>query len=98
MVRSVPWSSVAAMWLCAALPILRAQNQATPPRATGLKVTYAPLDPDQRRKEGEHSVRARVLSLCVERGESPTPLIAPGMFEATFRGVLPLQVRDRYRF
>jgi len=98
MVRSVP-TSLAAAWLCAALlPALRAQNQSASPRATGLKVTYAPLDPDQRRKEGEHSVRARVLSLCVERGEAPTPLIAPGMFEATFRGLLPLPVRDRYRF
>src|SRR5262245_20388321 len=98
MFRSVP-TSLAAAWLCAALlPVLRAPSQNAAPRATGLKVTYAPLDADQRHKEGEHSVRARVLSLCVEAGEAPAPLLSPGMFEATFRGLLPLPVRDRYRF
>lgn len=67
-------------------------------RAQGLKVTYAPLDASRRHKEGAHSFRARVLSLAVERGETPTPLIAPGMFEAKFEGVLALAARDRFRF
>ena len=68
------------------------------PRKRGLKVTYSPLDPEQRREEGEHSYRADFLSIDVQRGEAPTPMMSPGMFTARFQGVLPLNVRDRYRF
>jgi cytochrome c2 len=64
----------------------------------GIKVSYSPLDPEQRRKEGEHSYRADFLSLAVERGETPTPMISPGMFTARFEGTLVLPVRDRYDF
>ncbi|MGE3172426.1 MAG: hypothetical protein AB7O97_07340 [Planctomycetota bacterium] len=67
-------------------------------RAQGLKVTYAPLQPERRDKQGVHSYRARVMSLCVERGETPTPMIDAGMFAVTFEGLLPLPVRDRFRF
>mgnify|MGYP003339657441 CR=1 FL=1 len=63
-----------------------------------LVLTVAPLDPEQKAKEGVHTVRTSLLSLAVERGESVVPAIAPGMFTATFRTVLPLSVRDRYRF
>ncbi len=77
---------------------LPAQTTTVPVRQPGLKVTYAPLDPDRRQKIGSHSYRARLLSLCVERGETPTPMFEPGLFEATFHGVLPLTVRDRYHF
>ncbi|MEQ1632465.1 MAG: c-type cytochrome [Planctomycetota bacterium] len=79
-----------------------AQGQGTAPvqpaRSQGLKVTYAPLEADKKTKEGTHSYRARLLSLAVERGETPTPMLSPGMFEATFAGVLELQVRDRFHF
>lgn len=68
------------------------------PREKGLKVTFEPVDHDRRSAEGVHSQRARLLSLAVQRGETPTPMLAPGAFRATFRGVLPLAVRDRYRF
>ena len=71
---------------------------APPARPRGLAVTYEPLDPDQRAKEGTHTYRTGLLSLGVERGETPTPMLSPGMFKATFRAVVPLAVRDRYRF
>lgn len=91
--------------LAALLAPLAAQDPATTAvqvpadaRAPGLKVSWSPLDPEQRQKDGVHSERVRVLSVCVERGETPTPRLPPGMFEATFRGLLTLPVRDRYRF
>ena len=67
-------------------------------RAKGLSLSVAPLDPEQKAKEGVHTVRASLLSLAVERGETVVPALTPGMFSATFRTVLPLSVRDRYRF
>jgi hypothetical protein len=98
---------IATLSLCVSLVDARLSAQQEPAaaaaapataRAQGLKVTYAPFDAERRKKEGSHSFRARVASLAVERGETPTPLIAPGAFEAKFEGVLPLAVRDRYRF
>src|SRR5262249_17650482 len=53
---------------------------------------------EQKAKEGAHSYRTGLLSLAVERGETPTPMLSPGMFKATFRAFVPLAVRDRYRF
>lgn len=67
-------------------------------RARGLKVTYEPLDPEQRGREGVHSYRADFLALAVERGETPTPLLSPGLFAATFRGIVELNLRERFRF
>ena len=98
---------IATLSLCVSLVDARLSAQQEPAaaaaapataRAQGLKVTYAPFDAERRKKEGSHSFRARLASLAVERGETPTPLIAPGAFEAKFEGVLPLAVRDRYRF
>jgi cbb3-type cytochrome oxidase cytochrome c subunit len=45
-----------------------------------------------------HTEGLRLLSLHVERGESPTPFLPPGMFRARFEGLLPVPMRDRYRF
>ncbi len=87
-----------------AAPHARGQGTASPAapaqvaRSQGLKVTYAPLEPKRKTKEGTHSYRTRLLSLAVERGETPTPMLSPGMFDAKFEGVLNLQVRDRFHF
>ncbi len=80
----------------AALP--QGPTNSAPAMAQGLKVTYAPLEADRRRKEGAHSSRVRLLSCCVERTETPSPLLSPGMFEAAFAGRLSLSVRDRFSF
>lgn len=69
-----------------------------PARVQGLSLVVEPLDLAERAKQGVHAVRAHLLSLAVERGESPSPMLSMGMFTATFRTVLPLPVRDRYRF
>ena len=52
--------------------------------------------PDQKRVV--HSQRARLLSLAVERGESPSPFVPVGMFRATYRAIVPLPARDRFHF
>src|SRR5262249_43877563 len=67
-------------------------------RPRGVSVTFEPLDPDVKAKEGSHTVRERLLALAVERGETPTPMLSPGMFQAPLRAVLPLPARDRIRF
>lgn len=64
------------------------------PMARGLKVTFETLRGDK----VVHSQRARLLSLGVERGESPTPFLPPGGFRATYRGVVTLAARDRMNF
>ena len=66
--------------------------------AQGLKVTWEPVVAEKRQKEGAHSYRARLLSLHVDKGESPTPLLSPGMFRATFEGAIPIPVRERHTF
>ncbi|MBK8097359.1 MAG: c-type cytochrome [Planctomycetes bacterium] len=68
------------------------------PRARGLIVRYESLDAETRKKEGAWSTRARLLALDVQRGESPTPMLSPGMFSATFTGILPMPARERCKF
>lgn len=65
-------------------------------RTQGAKVTFERLGGDG--PALRHSQRARLLSLAVERGETPTPFVEPGMFRATFEAVVSLPARDRYRF
>ena len=104
MLRTLPLAFLAICMASSVAAPLVAQGQpaaaAAPvaPRSQGLKVTYAPLDADRKGREGVHSFRARVASLAVERGETPTPLLSPGMFQAKFEGVVQLALRDRYRF
>jgi len=45
-----------------------------------------------------HTTTARLLSLAVERGETPTPFVSPGLFRATFEAVVALPLRERYQF
>lgn len=87
--------------LCAWLPCaaLLAQAGGAGPagsRARGVQVTFQQLG-----GEGAapgHTEVARVLSLAVERGEAPTPFVAPGWFRASYRAVVTLPLRERYRF
>ncbi|HEU4418270.1 MAG TPA: c-type cytochrome [Planctomycetota bacterium] len=92
------WSAVIA---AAALSAL-AQEPAAPappqePRVRGAKVTFErPAAGDQ--KAVVHSQRARLLSLAVERGETPSPFVPVGMFRATWHATVPLPARDRFHF
>ncbi|MCK5943289.1 MAG: c-type cytochrome, partial [Planctomycetes bacterium] len=64
------------------------------PMARGAKVTYA----TRRGDKVTHSQRARLLSLAVERGETPTAFLPEGPFTATFEAVVTLPARDRMNF
>ncbi|HEX6811206.1 MAG TPA: c-type cytochrome [Planctomycetota bacterium] len=67
------------------------------PRARGAKVTFERLAaPDQ--KPVVHSQLARLLSLAVERGETPSPFVPAGTFRATYRAIVALPARDRFHF
>jgi len=95
------WS--AAGWFAAggteaAVAPVAAQDPTVSQVTQGLKVTWEPVVAEKRQKEGAHSYRARLLSLHVDKGESPTPLLSPGMFRATFEGSIPVPVRERYTF
>ncbi len=41
---------------------------------------------------------ARLAALHVPEGEPPSPFLDPGSFEATFRGVIELDLNDSFRF
>lgn len=75
-------------------PAAAAASQAA--RAPGAKVTFERLGGET--PAPRQSQRARLLSLAVERGETPTPFVAPGLFRATYTATLQLPARDRCRF
>ena len=62
--------------------------------ARGAKVTFSTVRGDK----VTHSQRARLLSLAVERGETPTPYLPAGAFRAQFDAVVTLPARDRMKF
>lgn len=64
------------------------------PMTRGAKVTFAAVRGDK----SQHSQRARLLSLAVERGETPTPFLPVGAFRATYETVVTLPARDRMNF
>ncbi len=66
-------------------------------RARGAQVTFERVGPADAAPQ-VHSQRARLLSLAVERGETATPFVPPGLFRATYRTILTLPARDRMRF
>lgn len=72
----------------------RAQDPGAAAAPRGVQVTFERLD------DGKVRVvqRQRLLSLAVERGETPSPLFEPGLFRATFRARIELPLRDRHRF
>ena len=41
---------------------------------------------------------ARLAALYVPEGEPPSPFLAPGSFEATYRGAIDLDLNDSFRF
>jgi mono/diheme cytochrome c family protein len=90
--RRLPW-----LWLAVAAAIVPAPAQETglAPARRGVAVTFARQGPG-----GEQTdvVRMTLLSLCVERGETATPFLDPGLFRSTHRARLTLPVRDRHRF
>lgn len=62
--------------------------------ARGVKVTFESVSDSKLR----HSNRARLLSLAVERGETPTPYLPVGAFRATYETVVTLPARDKMNF
>lgn len=60
----------------------------------GAKVTFVKTGSDATKV----SVRSRLLALAVERGETPHPALAPGLFVARYEAKIVLPMRDRYRF
>jgi cbb3-type cytochrome oxidase cytochrome c subunit len=64
------------------------------PMARGAKVTFVSVRGDKER----HSQSARLLSLAVDRGETPTPFLPVGAFRATYEVVVTLPARDRMKF
>ncbi|MCR9245203.1 MAG: c-type cytochrome [bacterium] len=63
----------------------------------GAKVTFERVLPADRPPQVQ-SQRSRLLSLAVERGEVPSPFLELGYFRATYRAIVTLPSRDRYRF
>ncbi|MBL8730371.1 MAG: c-type cytochrome [Planctomycetes bacterium] len=97
MVRRVLVSIVCLVSVAAAV---RAQQPAANhpgDRVRGVRVT---LERDHGRdgKQVTDTRLLRLFSLAVERGETPSPLLAPGFFRATFAADVSLPVRDRHRF
>ena len=93
-------SAMSVAWLLA-VTVLTASGFRKPapalpqgPMARGAKVTFETVRGDKVR----HSVRARVLSLAVDRGETPTPFLPVGAFRATYETVVTLPARDRMNF
>ena len=64
-------------------------------RWQGAKVTFARVGGNE---PASHSQLARLLSLAVERGETPTPFVPPGLFRATYHTFVVLPARDRCNF
>ncbi|MDO8349238.1 MAG: PA14 domain-containing protein, partial [Planctomycetota bacterium] len=93
------WSrAVAVMFVvCGSLLAARAAQNPQAPPMRGAKVTFERMLAADQPREAQ-SRRVRLLSLGVERGETPSPLLSPGLFRATFRTMVTLPVRDRYRF
>lgn len=87
------------LWLASAVLLTAAggapQDPVAPPRAPGAKATF--VRPGDGKSTPAHA-RARLLSLAVERGETPSPFLEPGLFRATYETVLALPARERVRF
>jgi mono/diheme cytochrome c family protein len=65
-------------------------------RAQGALVTFERVGGGD--ASAKHTQRARLLSLAVERGETPTPFLEPGLFRATYAATVQLPARDRFQF
>ncbi|MCA8975989.1 MAG: c-type cytochrome [Planctomycetes bacterium] len=63
----------------------------------GAMVTFERVVPAGKPRQSQSQL-SRLISLCVERGEVPSPFLTPGYFRATYRAIVNVPVRDRYRF
>ncbi len=100
--RGVTVATVAA-WLLGVLGATFAPQDPAPAAASsqgqrvqGALVTFERLGGDA--APLRHTQRARLLSLAVERGETATPFLPPGLFRATWRTSVRLPARERCRF
>ncbi|MBL9077894.1 MAG: hypothetical protein JNL08_10345 [Planctomycetes bacterium] len=78
---------LALCWGWAALP---AQGD-----ARGVRAEFVRLGDEPRAVDVQ---RLRLLSLAVERGETPSPYLEPGLFRATLQADVGLPMRDKRRF
>jgi mono/diheme cytochrome c family protein len=96
MVRQLSVWIVFVLWAAIA-PRAQADPAAAGERVRGVKVVFE----RDRGRDAKPEIDTRLLrlfSLAVERGETPTPLVAPGLFRATLTADVALPVRDRHRF
>ena len=71
----------------------------TPPEVQrGLLLTFTPENAARKQREGVVTQRARLLALCVERDETPTPTLSPGPFSARFAGTLQVPDGEQFLF
>ena len=78
----------------AAAPV-RAQDPPPEPAPRGVVVAF---ERNGAKGEQKDTVRMRLFSLCVERGETPSPFLDAGLFRSTHRARVTLPVRDRHTF
>jgi mono/diheme cytochrome c family protein len=81
---------LASWWVAVAWLVLQAGAQGRGALVTYERVGVSPAE--------RHTSTARLLALAVERGETPTPFVSPGLFRATFEAVVSLPLRERYQF
>lgn len=82
-----------ALLACTSLPAQQPAAGAAAERVRGVKATF------ERARDAVSDTRLlRLFALAVERGETPSPLFAPGLFRATLVADVALPVRDRHRF
>ena len=65
--------------------------------ASGLQVTLESLNPPSG-KSAADLVLLPSVALYIPRGESPTPFLAPGKFQATWDGFVSAELRGDYQF
>jgi len=85
-----------AVRLCTLLLLFAAAAPAQQPAPRGVHATFERLDGAAVKERDVQ--RLRLLSFAVERGETPSTFLEPGLFRATLRARVDLPLRDRYRF
>jgi mono/diheme cytochrome c family protein len=94
---AIGWLGAVATLTAAGFARIEERGESEPRRlatAQGAKVTFSTV----RGEKVSHTQRARLLSLAVERGETPTPYLPVGAFRARFDAMVTLPARDRMKF
>ena len=94
---AIGWLATVTMLTAAGFARIDERSDRVPLRlatAQGAKVTFSTV----RGEKLSHTQRARLLSLAVERGETPTPYLPVGAFRARFDAMVTLPARDRMNF